>query len=250
MRALDPIWIVLGTGTLVDYDLALTYGAVVGDIEFDAADGAVAVVLGLVVRSVIIADDIGLAVVIEEEGRVDALYDGDIDRVGPVAPGILGLDIEVASRHVGSDHVIGLVGGIVCDVRGIDTATDTLAVKMRQMLWPVEDIAYLLPVDKVTAMEERNAREIAECGCDEEIIPFPVRTDAGVRIPSGKDGIVDIVVARQRILRIKIIGSLIFEEIEQGRSFGSFHGAGHQGKSRGGCNQYSFHIRFRLFQQR
>ena len=67
MRTFDPIGIVLGTGTLVDDDLALPYGAVIRDVELDAADGTVAVVLGLVVRSVVVADDIGLAVVIEEE---------------------------------------------------------------------------------------------------------------------------------------------------------------------------------------
>jgi hypothetical protein len=67
MRTFDPIGIVLGTGTLVDDDLALPYGAVIRDVELDTADGTVAVVLGLVVRSVVVADDIGLAVVIEEE---------------------------------------------------------------------------------------------------------------------------------------------------------------------------------------
>ena len=99
----------------------------------------------------------------------------------------------------------------------------SLSVQVRELLRAVEDVADLLPVQKVAAVEDGNAGKIRERGSDEEIIPLPVGADAGVGVPSGQYGIVGIIIAGERMLDIIIVASFITEIIEHGRPLRCLH---------------------------
>ena len=60
-------------------------------------------------------NDISLAVVIEEEARVDAVNLLQIDRLAPALGWVLGFHEEVAGTHVGGDHIEGLVLLVIAD---------------------------------------------------------------------------------------------------------------------------------------
>ena len=215
---LDPDGVVLGAGTLVDEDVALTDGLVGGGVELLDADGAVAVIFGLSIGGVVVVDDIGTAVVVEEEGGIDAAYGGQAHGFRPRSEGVLGGDEEVAPSYVGGDHIVGLVVGVILNGRGKDAAADMLEMEVAQLRRTVEHMAHLLPVHEVAAVEDGYTGVVAEGGGDEEVVALPVGADTGVGIPSGQDGIVEGVLIGQRVVGIDAVAAAIHEVVEQGRT--------------------------------
>ena len=96
MGAFAPYGFFFGADAFVDNDFALANAAVGRSIEFDYTDCAVAGIFGSAVGSVVVVDDVGLTVFVEEECRVDALYFGKHYGVTPFACRILSLDKEIA----------------------------------------------------------------------------------------------------------------------------------------------------------
>ena len=91
VRSLDPDGFRSGVHTLVYNDFPLADGTVVLHVVLDDTNRAVAVILGLAARRFVVVHDIGLAIVIEEQGRVDALHLRQQDRIRPGTERILRL---------------------------------------------------------------------------------------------------------------------------------------------------------------
>ena len=153
MRALYPHGLVLGTRALVDYYPAFSNGTVGLHVVFDDAYGPVSVILRLSVGSVVIVDYISPSVIVEEYGRVDSLHLGKHYRVGPLSERVGSLDEEIAGAHIGREHIVGAVVGIVLYRGSEDSAADMLAVEVHKLRGPVEHVAHLLPVEQVAAVE-------------------------------------------------------------------------------------------------
>ena len=93
-------------------------------------------------------------------------------------------------------------------------------------------MADLLPVHQVTAVEERDAREIAERGRDQEIVSFSVRADARIGIPARQDGVVHRILRGQRMRLIHRVPALVPETLEDGHSGRNGRLAGREHKAR------------------
>ena len=126
MWAFAPDRFLFGTAAFVDNYLAFAYALVSGSVKLYHTHGAMTGVFSLSVGSVIVINDITLAILVEEESRVDTLYFRKHDRVRPFAKGILSFHEEISGAHVGGDHVVSLVSRIVCDIRRKNTAAHML----------------------------------------------------------------------------------------------------------------------------
>ena len=123
--------------------------------------------------------------ILEVERRVDALL-LQPDGFAPRACGIGGGDHEVAAAaHVGRDHVEGAV--VVPDGRCID-AQRGVGMLQRQLRGPVQDIADLLPVLQVAAVEHGHAGEVVETRIDQVVVSAH-RHHGRVGMETGQDGI-------------------------------------------------------------
>ena len=90
-------------------------------IEFEAADRALTLVIGTANYRTVV-HDISLAIVIEEEARVNTVNLLQIDRLTPAFGRILGFHKEVAGSHIGGNHIEGLVLLVIADGWCEDTA--------------------------------------------------------------------------------------------------------------------------------
>ena len=80
---------------------------------------------------------------------------------------------------------------------------------------------HLLPVHQVTAVEDGHTGKISEGRGNEEIVAFPVGTDAGVGIPSRQDGVVERGTVRERIFLVEVVINLL-DKVDEQRG-GNFH---------------------------
>ena len=218
VRSFDPDRLLGRVHALVHDDSPLADRAIVLHVIFHDADRAVTVVLGLAARRVVVIHDIGPSVVIEEQGRVDALHLRQQDRVRPGAEGVLRLHQEVPRAHIRGNHVVRPVRRVVLDVRGKDAAARMLAAEARQLRRAVQDVTDLLPVYQIAAVEDRDAREIAEGGRDQEIVSFSVRAEARIGIPARQDGVVHHILSGQGMRLVIGVPALVPETLEDGHS--------------------------------
>ena len=152
-------------------------------------------------------DQVHLPVFPEERG-VDARHAVDEDRVAPGTGRILRRHDEIALSaadgvDVGRDHIEFPV--VVADRRGEDAAARAAPAQV-DLGRTVQDIADLLPVDQITAVEDRHTREILEGAVDQvEIIPDTadarigvIARNHGVHIALGRNAGIEGVVLRGR----------------------------------------------------
>ncbi len=133
-----------------------------------------------------VADEVGLAVVIEEQRRVDP---GLVhpDWVGPLAGRVIGLDVEVAAMgDVGGDHVEPAV--VVADGRRVDAAGGAGLVEGK-LAFAGQAMADLLPVHQVAAVEDGDAGEVLEAAGDEVEVAADA-ADGRIGMEAGDDRVV------------------------------------------------------------
>ena len=121
VRTLNPDRTSLYMGSATENLLEVALDAVALHVEFEAADSTLSLVIGTANYRTVM-NDISLAVVIEEEARVDAINLLQIDRFAPALGWVLGLDEEVAGTHIGGNHIESLVLFVIADGWCEDTA--------------------------------------------------------------------------------------------------------------------------------
>ena len=126
MRTFAPYGLLLRAASLVDNDLSLAYALLGLGVELHDPYRTVSGVLRLVVGGVVIVDDVGTSVIVEEEGRIYALHFRKIYRIAPLSEGVLCLYKKIAGSDIGSDHIICLVGRIVLYVGSKDASAHML----------------------------------------------------------------------------------------------------------------------------
>ena len=126
------------------------------------------------------ADGVHLAVIIEEEIGIDTAHLHP-DGIGPRAGRICGRHEEIASPpDVGIDDIERPV--VVPE--GARENVHTL----RQLIGPVDGVTDLLPVDQVSAVEHRDAREVFE-RTGHKVILLPHPNHARIGIETGDHGV-------------------------------------------------------------
>lgn len=100
------------------------------------------------------------------------------------------------------------------DSRSKDTTTNALTHQVFQLGRTIQHMSYLLPVDQVPTMEDRDTRKIAARRGNQKIISFPIGADARIGIPPGQDRIIKVISSRQRILTEVIIFSFINKRVK------------------------------------
>ena len=146
-------------------------------------DGRLECALEAVVVLGAIADEVGLAIVIKEEGRVDARLVHP-DGLGPFTGRVFCPHIEVAAMaYIGDDHVEP--AGVVADGGGVDAA-GTAGLIEGQLAVAGEAMADWLPVHQVAAVEDRHAREVFEAA-GHEVVVLTHATDWGIGMESRDD---------------------------------------------------------------
>ncbi len=214
MGSLTPDRFLLRTTTLIDYNLTFTDAFVSGRIKLHHSHSAVSGIFRFSIGSIIIIDDISLAILVEEECRIYALHFGKHDRIAPFAKRILRLDEEIAITYVRRYHIICLVRRIVGDSRSKDAAAHMLLLHIAELRRTAKYMTHLLPVDKIPAMEQGHPRIVGERGRCQEIVTLPVGAYRWVGIPAGKYRIIERALIRQRGSFVNIIIPLIREGIK------------------------------------
>ena len=131
------------------------------------------------------ANVVDLAVVIPEERGVDALVI-DPHRVGPFAVNVVGPDVEIAAATaVGGDHVEAAV--VITDSGGVDAAGSP-GISQRQLTFPGQNVADLLPVGQVLAVPQGDTGEKFK-GTVDQIVIIAHTADAGIRGKTGYNGV-------------------------------------------------------------
>ena len=110
----------------------------------------------------------------------------DPDRIRPGTGWIARGDEEAATaRYVRADHVEGAV--VLAD-RGRKNPLRAGDASERELARPREHVPELSPVHEVTAMKDRDAREILERARHQVIVGTDA-TDARIRVEAGQDGV-------------------------------------------------------------
>ena len=153
-------------------------------IEFAHPDGPMALVKRLVGGCVVI-EDVGLSVIVKVDGWIDAIERKE-GRLGPRSGRVGRGDEEVAPGiHQRRDHVKGAL--VVVNGRREHPARDAEAVEW-QLGWAVEHVADLGPIDEVSRVVDRHAREVREAGVDQVVVAVD-RDDRRVGVESCQDGV-------------------------------------------------------------
>ena len=108
--------------------LEVALDAVALHIKLEEADGTLSLIIGTAYHRTIVYD-VALAVVIEEETWVDTIYLWQVDRLAPALGWVFRLYEEVASAHIGGDHIESLVLLVVVDGRCEDTTRYVLSLQ-------------------------------------------------------------------------------------------------------------------------
>ena len=214
MRAFAPDGLLLGSAALVDEDATLAHHLVGGQVKFLKAHGAMSGIFGLVVGCIVVVHHVSLAIVVNEDRRVDAANRMHIDRVTPRTSGILRLHIEVAGSHIGGDHVVGSRLWIVAQSWCKDTSAHMLANHVHQLRLTAQHVSDLTPVHQVTAVEDGHTREVGEGRGDQIIVTLAIRTDGRIREESGEDWIVEFRFSSKRMLGIVAVIADIGQVVE------------------------------------
>ena len=144
---------------------------------------------------IVAVGDVALAVVIEEEGGIDAADAAKLDRFRPGPLGVLGGDIEIAdAAHESAHDIEGAV--VIADGRGVRAAGNRAAAH-GELRGTVNDVADLRPVDQVLGMPDGNAGKVVEGGVDQIVIVADA-ADGGIGIEPGDDGVKVLVRRRAR----------------------------------------------------
>ena len=153
------------------------------------AQAAVVAPLGFALGALLIYN-VCLPVVVEEEGRVDAVDGRQPHWVAPVVfHGVLGMHIEVAATHVGGEHIVCLGLRVVVYVWGVYASlAHLLPGKLRQLRWAVEHVAHERPVHEVAAVVERHSGVVAEGRCHQPVV-LTHAAQGGVGVESGNYGV-------------------------------------------------------------
>ena len=186
MRTLYPYRVLNHMGSASKDFLLLTDDAVVLHVKLVYPYRALTLIVGLA-RWGVVVHDVSLTVLIKEERRVDTAHLFQINRLAPSLCRILTLHIEITLAYIGSNHIESLVLLVIRYCRGKDTSRHTLIAE-RQLTLTVEHMTYLLPVDKVLALEDWYTGEERERRVD-KVIGISLATDGRVGIESSHHGV-------------------------------------------------------------
>ena len=181
------------------------------EIELLDPDRAMAVVeRGALGRPVV--DDVCLAIVVEEERRIDAVDFLEPHGLGPRALGIRRRDEEIAAGfHQRVDDVVDAL--VEVDRWREHAARDVQPVE-RELAGIAERVTDQLPVHEVRALVDRNAGKVRERGIDEVVLVADAR-DAGVGVVTRENRVV--VAAGRQGLGERGIAAGVFEPVERHR---------------------------------
>ena len=160
MRSFYPNWLRLYVCSATEHFLEVALDGVALHVELEATDRALSLVVGTANYRTIVYN-VALAIVVEEEAWVDAVYLRQVDRFAPTLLGVFALYKEIASPHIGGNHIEGLVLLVVADGRSEDAARNVLPLQ-RHLRFAAEHVARWGPVHQVLARGERHAREEGE----------------------------------------------------------------------------------------
>ncbi len=233
VRAFDPDRLAGQIHAAIEQHLARADWCVLRDIEALHPDGAMPVVQRRALRRAVV-EQVGAAIGIEEQGRVDTVDAGQPRQCRPWARGIVGTGDEIATAvDRGAHHVKAPV--VMADAGGIHAARHAQPVVI-ELLAAVDHVADLGPMHKIGTLQHRDRREIRERRID-QVIALSHARDAGVRVEPGQHRIA-VVPGRQRRGEYRIVAA-VFEPVERNIGRGlrlrvRRHRQGHQqGHTRG-----------------
>ncbi|MNC50885.1 hypothetical protein D3C75_1001520 [compost metagenome] len=139
-------------------------------------------------RRLTVRHNIGLAVIIKEQGGIDSGSLRQPHRIGPGTAWVLCRHVEIPSGsgdtlHEGGNHVEDAL--MVPDGSRINSLGAGGAVQI-QLGRPVQHMAELPPMHQVLAVEDRHTREIFEGG-DHQIIVIAYPANGRVRVEAGNN---------------------------------------------------------------
>ena len=173
VRAFDMLWLACRVRTAIDQYRAWADHLLRGDVELLHPDGTMSVVKHRALRNVVV-DHPSRAVVVEEQRRINA-GEAQPDRVRPWPGRILRGDDEISAIAVEAG-VGDVEGALVVADGGCEQPAGQFILAVLDLPGAIDGIADLPPRDHVTAVENRQAGEIAEGRIHQiEIIAHPDR---------------------------------------------------------------------------
>ena len=207
MRTFRPNRFVLGTDTLVYQNHWFTTDFVSVEVIFTTPDGAVTTIFGRVGWFIII-DNVTFAVVVKEEGGVDAMHFGHRDRLTPTFIRVLGLEDDIAHAvHQSDNQIESLVLFTIFNVWSIDTAGDAETLLKDRLGVSVDDITAEVPIHQILAVPDRDAWPIDKRAVGHEKV-IALTTDRGVRVGAGNDRIEILCLRVERCIISSVVAAV------------------------------------------
>jgi len=210
MRAFNPDGFLRDVHPAVNEHFARANHLEILPVEFLKPDGSVAVIKRRPLRGIIV-DNPCAAVVIKEDGRVDAA-EIQTYRVRPRADRVFGSDNEIA--HIINHRTDDVEQAVmVRNSRSKQTAAGSTR-GIVQLFGTMDDVADLLPVDQVSTVKDGNTGEIFECRSN-QVVVIADSADTRVRMKAGQNRIA-VMTCFQRSRRVNILPA-VFELFKSNR---------------------------------